>query len=108
MSGDAVLIGVGERQYRLLSASDKFRAGVAIQFATVRCDGSEAIVTDNDLDMDTVYHEGVIRTVIACGLPTLISIKVEKRAPNFSQAPPSVADRGRSYRLENGTAYSIS
>ena len=103
-----MLIWMGKRPYRNCSESEKFRIRVALQIAWALEDGSDALVIDNDVDMDPSYYMSLISTLCHFDMKALISIRIDRkdRVPDFTIAPDDIA--GVVYWLEDGEAKEVS
>lgn len=105
---DELLIWMGDRPYRTCSESEKFRIRIALQIAWALEDNSDAVVIDNDVDMDAPYYNSLVSTLCHYKLSALLSIRIDKRdkSPQLESAPDGVT--GVVYWLQDGKALEIS
>lgn len=107
IDGSTFDIKIGDKHYKDEADSEQFRARVVMQVATAEIDGSDLVIIDNDVDMDTRYYQRLLGMLLKRGMRGVVSMRCDKidRAINTAKAPqPQVRDQIKSYWLENGTA----
>lgn len=99
--GPDMAVSYGDRPYPLLSASEQYRARVAIQVAAAQVDGSGMVVIDAADILDAQTRNGLFRLLDDAGLPALVAMTLSRR----EQVPDlAAAEMGRSYWVERGIA----
>lgn len=92
-------ITFGERNYRLLSESEKYRVRAIIQIAVAILDGSQFMIFDGADILDKAGRNGLFRVLSSYEMiPSLICMTIdnEELMPDFSKAG------GNSYWVEGG------
>lgn len=102
--GDDLGIRYGDRDYRLLSASEQFRARTLLQIAIAGRDGSEALVIDAADILDKSGRNGLFKILRQEPLPALVCMTINSAADVPDLAKAGV---GRSYWVEGATAEAL-
>lgn len=99
-----MVVWVGERRYRDMSESAKFRARIVLQLAWAMRDRSPIVVIDNDVDMDKRYYGRLLNALLTLKLHALVSFRADRReaALTMPAEKPALKQQVRCYWLERG------
>lgn len=97
--GEDLAVTYGGRPYRLLSASEQFRARVVLQVALAMRDGSNAVIIDAADILDRQGRNGLFHLLADLPVPALVTMTMNQR-----EDVPVLGRLGKSYWIDDDAA----